>query len=949
MTGSAYFVLEGADGDGLGSSIGTAGNFDAGASGIQEFLIGTNNINEIGAVIYTGASYSVNGIPVDGAGLTHNPFITSAGEATGVSVIGGYDFNNDGFVDVAISASEANAGAGAVYVIYGSTAALSADLSAADLLDPLINVDGGLGIVINGIPGSDGFGASLGASARAGKADLLYIGAPSFGSGSDANQGAILEVDLTDVTSVSLSPTAYTYFGANGGDMFGTSIAADADLDGDAIGDLAVGAPGVDGSGSDNGEVVITLSSTGATIRLNSETSTSLSGTFVSSAGDFNNDSFDDLLVSSPGAGAVYVLFGKEDAADFQFAYDLENLSGEDGMALIGLNKDPTVELVATNVGDVSGDGVNDLLIASVDVSGKGRAYTIFGEADLIDELHLETLDGNNGYIFANFDLGFFDQVITAGGLGDVNNDGINDVALGAPDAGMSNNGQVLGLLGGTKNLLELDALDGTIQRPTDGVIDVSNFFDGTLPDVAFIATSDAVDFGGTNSGAIDLVTAVTTVSGTITIEDKRALPGSVTFDRVDEAVDTETPEGTGTYGNVFVTEEDEWKYRLANSGTDALRGLNDGEQFLDQVILTASNGSDRAITITIVGDDDPAEFKFEIQNNGVGLTEDAASVSGTFNVSDPDKGDDPDLSGKSIDGEFGTFIVSDDGTTFTYVITAELPISLVSGATFDEVIRPFGPDGPFFKLKIEGRDENPIPDTGAAFELFSPVEGEGAIAFFSGGNEFITGTTEGDIIDTGAGNDEVDGGAGNDIITDSFGTNNLSGGAGNDEITTLSGQNEINDLGGDDSDVNYFKGGVGSDSIKGGSGRDFIDGDAASSMVGASDILDGGHGDDYLRGGLGADTFIFGDGYGNDIIADFDVQRSGDSFVLDGPLGRDFVVGLDVVLLKVSQSMNGDNVMDSVHDVDGNAVFQFTGFDETLTFWGVSVDELTADNFGFI
>jgi VCBS repeat-containing protein len=945
MAGSAYFVLEGADGDGLGASIGTAGNFDAGASGIQEFLIGTNNTNELGLVIYTGASSSVNGIPADGAGLTQISFTTSAGEATGDSVLGGYDFNNDGFVDVAISASKANAGAGAVYVIYGSTTSLNADLSASDLLNPSINVNGDLGIVINGLPGPDGFGASLGATARVGEADVLYISAPSFGSSSDANQGAVLEVDLTGVTLVSLSPTYYTYFGANGGDGFGTSIAADADLDGDGIGDLAIGAPGVDGSGSDNGQVVITLSSTGATISLDSEESTSLSGTFVSSAGDFNGDGYDDILISSPGAGAVYVLFGKVDTTGFQPAYDLEDLSGADGMALTGLNTDPTVGLVATNVGDVSGGGVDDLLIASVAASGEGRAYLVFGEAGATDKLDLETLDGSNGYIFANIDFGLFDPVITASGLGDVNNDGINDIALGAPEAGMSSNGQVLGLLGGTENLLKLDALDGTIQKPWDGVIDVTNFFDGTPPDVSFIATNDAVGFDGTNSGTIDLATTATSVSGTITIEDDRTL-FSDTFD----TVDSETPEGTGIYGSVFVTDDNQWKYRLTNPGADALRRLNDGEQFLDQVVLTASNGSDRAITITIIGDDDPAEFEFEILNNGVGLTEGAASVSGTFNVSDPDEGDNPDLSGKSISGEFGTFIVNDDGTTFTYVITTEFPISLGSGTTFVEVIRPFGPDEPFFELTIEGRDEDATLGTGAAFELFSPGAGEGATAFLGSGNEFITGTAEGDIIDTGAGNDDVNGGAGNDIITDSFGTNKLSGGAGNDEITVLSGQNEISDRGGDVSDVNYFKGGVGRDTITGGAGLDFIDGDAASSMVGASDILDGGQGDDYLRGGLGADTFVFGEGYGKDIIADFNVQRSGDSFVLYGPLGRDFVAGLDVVLLVDNFTItSGGNVMDSVRDVGGNAVFQVAGFDESLTFWGVSVDELTADSFSFV
>jgi len=961
MAGSAYFVLEGADGDGLGASIGTAGNFDAGGSGIDEFIIGSSNTNGLGVIILTGASSDVDGIPDESAVLGQIKFTTPAGEGAGAVVLGGYDFNNDGVADVAISAPEANDGAGAVYVIYGSATALNDDLSAADLLNPLVNVAGYLGIVINGLPGSDGFGASLGATARVGEADLLYIGAPSFGSDSEADQGAVLEVDLTGLTSVSLSPTDYTYFGINGGDAFGTSIAADADLDGDGIGDLAIGAPGLDGSGPDNGQVVITLSSTGDTIRLDSKTSTSLSGTVVSSAGDFNGNGRDDLLVLAPGSGTVYILFGKATAAGFEPAYDLEDLSGVDGMALTGLNTDPFVELVATNVGDVSGDGFDDLLIASVDASGAGRAYLVFGGAGTADELDLETLDGSNGYIFANMDLGLFASSITAAGLGDVNNDGINDIALGAPDAGALSNGQVLGLLGGTENLRALDELDGTLTDPTDGKIDVSNFFDGSLPDAGFIATNSDVTFGGTTTGAINVSLGETTAEGTISIVD-------VSTDGPDRFPDPVAPNDQGFFGSIEVTDvidddTDRWIYTLT---TGSVLFLGAGETVADRIILTADNGRQRAINITITGKDDPAEFVITPHVNGVGLTEDAASISGAFSVLDPDlpdQNDNRDLSGKSIVGKFGTFIVSDDGTEFTYVLTADLS-GLSSTQSEDEVFEPFGEGGGSFTLTIEGREEfSSVPvGTGSNYELVAPAAGEGAVAFFGAGNEDVLGTAEGDTIDGGAGNDEINGAGGNDIITDSFGNDRLSGGKGNDDITALSGTNTIDDDGGAPGDSNYFKGGVGRDSITGGAGDDFIDGDAASSMVGASDTLDGDAGDDYLRGGLGADTFIFGEGYGNDTIADFNATWNGNAFVLDrgSVLRRDFTVGLDRVEISGFGGLNEADIADALSEtptinnatftnVNGNAVLTVGGYTaDSLTFWGVTVDQLTVDSFIF-
>lgn len=933
MAGSAYFVLEGDAGDGLGASIGTAGNFDAGGSGIDEFIVGSSNENGLGVVLLTGGSNDVDGIPAEGGDLGQITFSTPAGEGTGAVVLGGYDFNGDGIADVAISAPEANAGDGAVYVIFGSATALTADLMAADL-------NGTNGLVINGLAGSDGFGASLGATARVGQADLLYVGAPSFGAGSDADQGAVLEVDLTSVTAASLSPVAYSTFGTDGGDGFGTSIEGNVDLDNDGVGDLAVGAPGADGPGSDAGEVVITLSG-GGTITLTGEAATDGAGTVVSSAGDFNGDGFDDLLVSAPNndaggvnnAGTVYVIYGKGSA--FDSSYDLGSLSATDGTSLSGSIANGLVGTAATSVGDASGDGFDDLLITGIDASGAGRAYLVFGGAGVVD-VDLEALDGTNGYIFTNMDLGFFDPVMTAAGIGDINNDGINDIALAAPDTGDgSGGGQILGVLGGTSNL------DGLVVA-TAGQIDVSDFLDGTPPTAAFVATNNDVIFGGTTIGAIDLRLDEVTAEGTISIDD-------TTTAGADRFPDPEVPDGVGTYGSIEVSIEviddagdtDRWIYTL---GGLSLAFLSDGDTVVDQIILTADNGSQRAINVTITGEDDPTEFDIVFNVNGVGLTEDAASISGTFNVSDPDERDNPNLDGQSIVGTYGTFIVSDDGTEFTYVLNPDLPAQTF-GNDLTEVIAPFGAGGDSFELVIQGRDD---AVEGAAYTLAAAGPGEGATAFFGGGDEFITGSSEGDTIDTGAGNDTVNGGAGNDVITDSFGNDSLSGGEGNDDITALSGTNTINDDGGAAGDSNYFKGGVGRDTITGGAGNDFIDADAASQIIGAADTLDGGAGNDYLRGGLGADTFVFSAGSGNDTIADFDARLDGGVYVVDGTLDADFIIGLDTVQLLGFAGVTVNNVLDSVSDVGGNAVFSVDAGVNSLTFWGVTVEELTADSFNF-
>ncbi|MEN5182162.1 calcium-binding protein, partial [Comamonas testosteroni] len=97
----------------------------------------------------------------------------------------------------------------------------------------------------------------------------------------------------------------------------------------------------------------------------------------------------------------------------------------------------------------------------------------------------------------------------------------------------------------------------------------------------------------------------------------------------------------------------------------------------------------------------------------------------------------------------------------------------------------------------------------------------------------------------------------GNDRI---FGTDEIDilyGGAGNDQIWAFGGDDTV-------------YGGDGFDSIGGGKGNDVLyggEGDDGISGYDGNDILDGGSGNDFLRGERGNDTYIFGKGYGQDVI----------------------------------------------------------------------------------
>jgi Ca2+-binding RTX toxin-like protein len=220
--------------------------------------------------------------------------------------------------------------------------------------------------------------------------------------------------------------------------------------------------------------------------------------------------------------------------------------------------------------------------------------------------------------------------------------------------------------------------------------------------------------------------------------------------------------------------------------------------------------------------------------------------------------------------------------------------------------------------------------------------------------NQVETGSTGDDVINTGKGNDQINSGAGNDVVNanlgndiviDGLGSNTLNGEGGADALITFSGNNTQN--GGADSD--YLAGGFQSDNLNGGSGNDVLRGDLGTFLSG-SDVLNGGEGNDFLMGAGGADTFVFNTNDGTDTIAKFDVAD-----LNYGPLsgytatatGSDFEVGVDHVQLTGFTTVEASNVMASITDGANGAVFDAEG--TNITFFGITANQLTADDFLFV
>jgi hypothetical protein len=148
-------------------------------------------------------------------------------------------------------------------------------------------------------------------------------------------------------------------------------------------------------------------------------------GFSVAGAGDVNADGEPDIIIGAPretsgdDRGAAYLVFGQ--AEGWPATLDLAAL-GDAGVRMTG-GESPLFGEAVAGVGDVNGDGVDD--VALIDAGGSsGGVYIVFGRASFPPTLDLSQFDGSNGgAIFT----GFADSV---GPAGDVNHDGIRDLVV---------------------------------------------------------------------------------------------------------------------------------------------------------------------------------------------------------------------------------------------------------------------------------------------------------------------------------------------------------------------------------------------------------------------------------------------------------------------------------------------------------------------------------------
>lgn len=392
------------------------------------------------------------------------------------------------------------------FALSGCTQTYSVEVDSAQKIS---ENNGNLNVTLK--PG-DQFGASLtnlGDLDQDGIIDLA-VGSP-FDDENGTDRGAvwILFIDDTGKVKDKLKITA----GLNGfsgplsdSEHFGSAVASPGDLDGDGIPDLVVGAPGDDDNGTDRGALWVLFLNRDGSVRVQQKIS-DLAGGFVAglnnndqfggavaSIGDLDGDGVPDLVVGSAQnsdggnqRGAVYVLFMNRDGT----VKAQQKISSTDGNFQGALHDQDHFGSAVTGVGDIDGDGVNDLAVAAsgddAGGSNRGAVWILFMNRDgtLKSQQKISQTDGQFDQLLADGDS--FGSSLAD--VGDVNGDGIDELAVGA---NQSSDG---GLARGAVYVLFL--------KKTGKVISSSRISQtaGNFPDIL----SDGEQFGNAVVGLGDL------------------------------------------------------------------------------------------------------------------------------------------------------------------------------------------------------------------------------------------------------------------------------------------------------------------------------------------------------------------------------------------------------------------------------------------------------------
>ena len=356
------------------------------------------------------------------------------------SVVGLGDFNGDGIDDFLLGDAPADpdglSNAGQAFIKYGvlefprKFSIYDATIEGVRIVGSRfwgwLSVESSIGSAgdING----DGFTDAL-------------LGAPSFAS-VDPYREAFIIYGGTDVPSElwthELGHHGVRIVATDPDERFGQSMRGVGDVNKDGFNDIVIGSQGgleeqgyaylIFGATDLPGQMETeALGSHG--VRIEGAGPGDVFGSVVSAAGDVNRDGYADFLVSAQNIGKVYLFWG---ASQWPENLDADNM-GNRGVIIRGDESVVAVGLSVSAAGDVNGDGYDDIMMTAYDKrigDMHSQVSIVFGGPNLterprglLEEYDQIVLERPRGRRYA---LGYSSSY-----LGDVNGDGLRDLAIG--------------------------------------------------------------------------------------------------------------------------------------------------------------------------------------------------------------------------------------------------------------------------------------------------------------------------------------------------------------------------------------------------------------------------------------------------------------------------------------------------------------------------------------